>query len=45
MARPQTEDGGDSLQVRRTTSNITNQESRTTEKKWSSSTKLDVGWG
>lgn len=32
MARPQTADGGDSLQVRRTASNITNQEFRTTEK-------------
>jgi len=43
MARPQTADGGDSLQDRRTTSNITNQDSRTTEKKWSFSTNLEVG--
>jgi len=37
MARPQVEDGGDGLQIRRVAANIINKPSRTAEKEWSSS--------
>jgi hypothetical protein len=43
MARPQVADGGDGLQIWRVAANILNKQSRTTDKKWSSS--LGVGRG
>jgi hypothetical protein len=36
MARPQVADGGDALQIRRVAANISNKQSRTAEKGWSS---------
>jgi hypothetical protein len=43
MARPQVADGGDALQVWREAANILNKQSRTADKRWSSS--LGVGRG
>jgi hypothetical protein len=43
MARPQVADGGDALQLWREAANILNKQSRTTDKRWSSS--LGVGRG
>jgi hypothetical protein len=37
MARPQVADGGDALQVWRVAANILNNQSRTADKRWSSS--------
>jgi hypothetical protein len=43
MARPQVADGGNTLQVWRVAANILNKQSRTADKRWSSS--LGVGRG
>jgi hypothetical protein len=43
MARPQVEDGGDALQVRRVAANILNKQLRAADKGWSSS--LGIGRG
>jgi hypothetical protein len=43
MARPQVADGRDSLQFWRVAANILNKQSRTADKRWSSSLGLGVG--
>jgi hypothetical protein len=43
MARPQVADGGDGLQIWRVAANILNKQSRTADKRWSSSLGLVVG--